>query len=413
MSEFLLDFQTRKRINQYLPDLKGLQKLVLACDPDMVAIGFGPKTTIPEAIVCLKDSFDTLWAARYALREAYANRIWHLEKNNPPDDVGANMYSRFYLDDVTLRLYSAGEHLAVAITKMLEINPDELKPYYKRNRVSLQSIVAHFLLAEKAGHSITQAVLKLGKSREWHKAMRYRNTWVHDQPPTIKGLGMVFKRGTRWKRKDNYYEIPLGEGDEPDYTVEDLFNFIKPVLFQFTETFEKVIDFYIDLVEKESIFSEIIEPTPQMPLLSQEAAEAFIRSEQANDFKGMAEVHRKAALSLMQNGMNLSSIILFREAVECKLKAALETRGDFDPEKHYHHKINELIDALGLSLDKLTRDFIDNDSAFQKRWDINVGYGGTRTAVGPHTVNEDQAVKEKAKLCLATCEEIWSKINNS
>lgn len=148
------------------------------------------------------------------------------------------------------------------------------------------------------------------------------------------------------------------------------------------------------------------------PKLGPEMAEAFIRSGEVDDFKGMAEVHKQAALFLMKNGMNLSAIILFREAVECKLKAAIESRGDFDPDKHCHHKLNELVEFLGLTLEKATRDFINNDPAFQKSWKYNVGYGGTRTAIGSYNINEDQAVREKAKICLSTCEEIWVKTDN-
>ena len=243
-----LDKDTYGLISQNLPEIEKLQKIVASLEPDFISMKFHPDSAIPEAAVCLRDAFDTLREARYALREAYANKIWHLEILNPPDEIGAIIYSRFYLDDVALRLYSAGEHLAKAIIGMLEIKYPALEPY-KKNRISLQSIVGHFLVANKPDHPITQEVIKLAKSEEWDKTKSYRDSWVHEQPPTIKGLGMVFKRGKRWKAKENYWEIPLGDGDDPDYSVEDLFMFIKPALFIFTETLENVLLYYIELLE--------------------------------------------------------------------------------------------------------------------------------------------------------------------
>jgi hypothetical protein len=247
-----LEKDTYELISQNLPVIKELQKVVASFDPDFISMAFDPDSSIPEAAVCLKDAFETLREARYALREAYANKIWHLEKITPPDEIGAIIYSRFYLDDVALRLYPAGEHLAYAIIKMLEIKDSTLVPF-KENRISLQSIVGRFLEETKTDHPITRAVIKLAKSEEWIKTHNYRNSWVHEQPPTLKGLGMVFKRRKRWVAHRNSLVIPIGEGDDPDYSIEDLFMFIKPALFIFTETFEKVLNIFIELLKKKGI----------------------------------------------------------------------------------------------------------------------------------------------------------------
>ena len=41
---------------------------------------------------------------------------------------------------------------------------------------------------------ITSIVSNLHKNPDWKKALDYRNTWVHDKPPIISGLGNEFPR---------------------------------------------------------------------------------------------------------------------------------------------------------------------------------------------------------------------------
>ena len=80
--------------------------------------------------------------------------------------------------------------------------------------------------------------------------MTYRNKWVHEQPPTVAGMGIVYKRGKRWKPLPNGgYTLGIGGGDEPEYSPEDLVGFIKPVIFKFTDTFTSVVEFYTGLLK--------------------------------------------------------------------------------------------------------------------------------------------------------------------
>jgi hypothetical protein len=257
MSRFLLDDSTLSSISQDLPDLYNLQETVLRLTPDILSMKFASESTIPIAAVCLQDATNHLFEARYALQECFAQRIWYEEKSEPPNKMLAAFFGRFYADDTALRLYSAGEHLANAIICMLEVSNQQLKKY-KDRRISQQAIVAKFLAKEKPHHSITKAVLQL-KTKEWLDTLCYRGKLVHEQPPTVEGLGTVYRRDKqRWQvaeteKGKRLSVMIIGGGDKPEYSVDDLLRFIRPALFLFTDTLAKVVQSYIELLRGQGI----------------------------------------------------------------------------------------------------------------------------------------------------------------
>lgn len=254
MSRFLLDSQTLARISRKVPEL-GYATIVLGLRPDFVSMRFQPGSSIPVATVCLRDAATTLQEAMYALSELFAHRIWYQEKREPPDEEAAAGFCRFYADDTALRLYSAAEHLANGIAYMLNISGRALEKY-REKRSSQQSIVGSFLKREKPDHPITQAVLRLAKAEDWQTTIAYRNKWVHEQPPLVDGLGVVYKRQDRWRTQDSGKSWRLGigvGGDAPEYSVDELLGFIRPALLLFRDTLTTVIRYYIELLEKRGI----------------------------------------------------------------------------------------------------------------------------------------------------------------
>ena len=250
MSRGLLDDSELERVSQEIPKLSYFQEKVETLSPDFISIPFAPESNIPEALVCLQDVVHTFREARYALHEVSAHKVWYLEKKDPPNEKTAISFRRFYIDDAALRLYSAGEHLADGLTRMLEIHDRELKPY-RQNCMSKQATVGQFLLKERPSHPLTKAVDELARSENWCKTRRYRDEWVHEQPPTMKGLGIVYKRGKRWKGSPTKkeYMLGIGGGDAPEYSVDDVIKFVKAAWFEFSDALDAVIEFYIGLLE--------------------------------------------------------------------------------------------------------------------------------------------------------------------
>lgn len=80
--------------------------------------------------------------------------------------------------------------------------------------------------------------------------LEYRNTWVHKQPPTVAGLGLVYKRRKRWSVSDDGAMLTFGGGDEPDYKVEDIVSCVRAALFLFIEVLTEVADIYAELITK-------------------------------------------------------------------------------------------------------------------------------------------------------------------
>ncbi len=254
MSRGLLSALELEKISKEVFQSSDLQDIARSFSPDFISAGFSSKSKIPVASVCLQDAVKTLGETNYALHEVFAHKHWYLEKKKPPNKIAAAYFTRFYSDDAALRLYSAGEHLANGIIMMLEIRDCELE-CYREKITSQQSIVGHFLLKEKAAHIVTKAISILANSIEWSKTIEYRNEWVHEQPPMVRDLGIVYKRKNRWEKSESGKNILFfgGSGDEAKYSVDDLINFIKPAAVQFSEVLDSVIEFYIKLLEPHGI----------------------------------------------------------------------------------------------------------------------------------------------------------------
>jgi hypothetical protein len=252
MCRFLLDELTQLKVSQDLPEISSLTGTIAKLRPDFISINIHPESNIPVAVVCLRDAVEALADARYALGECYEHIIWYREKIQPPNEEGAVVFGRFYADDIAFRLYSAGEHLANAIICMLEVDDQQLDPY-RTGRTSQQAIVGNYLVREQPNNPVTVAVLKLVQSKEWQRAIEYRSKLVHDQPPTVKGLGEVYKRARRWQKTKSGYGLGIGQGDAAEHSLEEILGFIKPALFLFIDALASITALYIESLKSKGI----------------------------------------------------------------------------------------------------------------------------------------------------------------
>lgn len=254
MSRFLLDNETIERIAKELPDLENLGIPLMKLFPDFISIKYPAESNVPVAAICLQDTLNSLLQVRIGLNECFQHKIWYREKCTPPNEELAIIYMRFYIDGIVSQLYAAGEHLANAIICMLEITERELEKY-RNQRVSQQSILGHYLASEQAANPITKAVLALAESREWKKSMSYRGNWVHEQPPTVSGLGPVYKRRRRWIQSEDgkSFKFGIGSGDDAEYSIDEVLKFVQPAIFRFVDLFNQVVGIYLDIISKRGI----------------------------------------------------------------------------------------------------------------------------------------------------------------
>ncbi len=237
-----------------IPDLDRLHNLKFPRVPRLDAMCFlhEPNSRIPEAGVCLNDSYSMIAEARYALLEGF-RLMQHYRAKDPPNEGTVTFMGQFYGADVALRLYSGGEHLANAIVELLEIDRRALEPY-KQGRVSLQGTLARFLASERSSHPLSRSVLELGASADWKWIMEYRSDWVHEQPAQVTGPCMIFKRGEQyWRavtdREGTSYEIGIGGGAEPDLSVDELLESARAASCRFTDTLVLVAEQYVETVK--------------------------------------------------------------------------------------------------------------------------------------------------------------------
>jgi hypothetical protein len=211
-------------INAKLPNAAEIQERLLL-PVDLIAIKAGPRKMLDVATVCLRDASEVAWEVVYALEQAYASLVWFREEHpNAPLEKEACVLGKFYTDDAALRLYAAAEHIANFILKFLEIEKSVLKRYEEKN-ASRAQVIGKYLTAEMPAHAITVAVKDLLAEENWGRVMHYRNIWVHEQPPLIEGVGIVYERRKRWT-KTEYGYVGIGNSDKPQYTVDYLLEMV-------------------------------------------------------------------------------------------------------------------------------------------------------------------------------------------
>jgi hypothetical protein len=242
MSRFILDEESSDRISRLLPEINSYQLIALSLLPDIIAFAFPENSRIPIAAICFQDIGNKFGQIRFALGEYYSHKIWFGEKN-PEGNSSIFLFTRlFFLEDIALRLYSIGEDLANSIINSLEITDAELEPY-KNGRISQQSILGNYLMRERPDIEETKIIKKLIASEHWARAINYRNRLVHEQPPSVSGMGQVYTRRPRWQPTGNAneYAMGIGLGEEPEYSIDEIELFI-------TEAYKIIIEITVELI---------------------------------------------------------------------------------------------------------------------------------------------------------------------
>jgi hypothetical protein len=220
------------RISAKLPDLSKIEKSFLI-DPSFVASRMGPAGTLDVAVVCFNDAYNVLWESVHALGQAYSYLTWHREEapGAPSDEHErtATLFAKFYADDVALRLYASAEHSAKFIKNFLRLDDAALKTFKeqlnKKNKITVssdQAVIGMFTVKNRPDHAISKAIKGLLAEENWGKTRKYRDTWVHDQPPLIDGFGITYKRKPRWPITGRVAHLLIGGGDAPEMSIDQL-----------------------------------------------------------------------------------------------------------------------------------------------------------------------------------------------
>ncbi len=257
----LLDDVDMQRIKAKLPDVIPLRVKTQVMHPDLMCAGFDVGSDIPLAAICLQDASGVLCAANVALHEYHAHSIYYRERKDPPQEMVAISMETFFLDDLAFRLYAAAEHLANAIVFMLELTDADLAQF-RESRVSQQSIVGHYLAAKLPGNDLTKAATRLAKCKDWMHAMGYRGRLVHDQPPPVAGLGITYRRRSRWTRGGGAAKltVQLNTGDEPEFAVEEIYGFLEGAFRQLLISTDECVRYFESMLNAVGITLTVDKP---------------------------------------------------------------------------------------------------------------------------------------------------------
>jgi hypothetical protein len=187
------------------------------------------------SLVCLYDAFRRTESALNCLFEGYANMIWYRKEKKDIEPKSREFFTvlkgKFYAEYNFLFLYAIGEDIADFVlnflTKEKEFNKWQKqesvqKKLDKKKITSKAAKVGVFMADQHSSHKITKIILKLRDNKFWNDAMKYRNTWVHQKPPIVEGLGIEYNRQSKIWVKDNAKGFGLGTWSNPDYKVEEV-----------------------------------------------------------------------------------------------------------------------------------------------------------------------------------------------
>jgi hypothetical protein len=246
-----LDKETARNIDESLPSVHPVLIATQTFSPELISIGFPPNSKIPIAAVCLQDATSSLNEARYALFESLAHIVWYREKVESPNEKCAIFFGKFYADDTALRLFAVKEHITNAIANILKLDEQDLRNL--RNifkKVDDLTRIGKDLKNKSPNHPLVNPIFKLINSEDWKKTRKYRNDWVHNKPPMIKGLGVNYKRKNRLIVTSNSLRVTFGQGDEPEFSIDDLLEFVKSAFFLLVESTTEIVEYFIDYLNK-------------------------------------------------------------------------------------------------------------------------------------------------------------------
>jgi len=250
MSRGKLDKETALKVEESLPLVHDVRIATLNFSPEFISIGFPPESKMPIAAVCLQDATSSLEEVRYALLESFMQIVWYREKCEPPNEKYAIFFGKFYADDTALRMFAVREHLAEAITNILGFSKQDLKDFRKNIQSDKLTNIGKNLRDASPNHPLANSICKLIESDDWIRTMDYRNRWVHNKPPIIKGLGINYERKNRLIVTSNSIGVTGGQGDEAELSIDELLAFVKSALFLLVELTTEVVNYFIEYLNK-------------------------------------------------------------------------------------------------------------------------------------------------------------------
>ncbi|MDQ3713048.1 MAG: hypothetical protein M3388_12635 [Acidobacteriota bacterium] len=250
MSRGKLDKEMALKVEESLPSVRDVRIATLNFSPESMSIGFPPESKIPIAAVCLQDATSSLEEVRYALLESFMQILWYREKCEPSNEKYAIFFGKFYADDTALRMFAVREHLAETVTNILGLNKQDIKDFRKNIKSDKLTNVGKSLRNTSPNHPLANSICKLAESNDWIKTMDYRNRWVHNKPPIIKGLGINYERKNRLIVTSNSIGVSFGQGDEAELSIDELLVFIKSAFFLLVELTTEIVDYFIDYLNR-------------------------------------------------------------------------------------------------------------------------------------------------------------------
>ena len=103
-------------------------------------------------------------------------------------------------------------------------------------------------MAERPDDEISKSLQRLITSKDWNATIEYRNKWVHNQPPLISGVGIVYERRNRWIVSDDAIAVTFGGGDKPHNSIEELLGSVQRSTLLFSEVVRDVVSVYLELL---------------------------------------------------------------------------------------------------------------------------------------------------------------------
>lgn len=174
---------------------------------------------------CFYDAAHFIRCAQYSFAQAIGHQKYYVEKgvselSSTENLAAGHFYRRFYMDYIPVLLWSSMEHCANGIAVLSHIE-------LKKGNHSFYQLQAN---KTKLSPKIAKAIEQFDTSAERERIWKYRNNWVHNEPPRIESIFYSPPRNPFVGQLGNIEFVLQGVEAPPDYEWDSIVSEVRQAL---------------------------------------------------------------------------------------------------------------------------------------------------------------------------------------
>ena len=214
----VLPVKVMKELERQLPPTIQIERLVHSYTPDLLAMGLGPESGLPNAWTAIIWAAHACQAAHYHLYLAHHDRLYYQRYSTPRKPLTGDALATWFFTSYTLHAIAAENHMAVSMLLLL-----------KRPRPNKKLFGSPYVCRQIKEEAPALAALlgRLMGDHNWKWLRDFRERWFHLDPVRVNELGLQWTTQfgrEYWQadREKGTLTLGLGGGDPGEVGVEEM-----------------------------------------------------------------------------------------------------------------------------------------------------------------------------------------------